>query len=335
MWKNLKQFILLAILLVGSLKVHAATLSADWTVNQDSATQYTIEATITAVNGNVRGIEVFLDLAAAYGSGNYTFTVSQSSTTTQLLNLNGGYDGDIDDQIVNNTILQNTTVVLTVVVTVTDPSLVDVSALSGLVISTNPSTTIPITPLLVSIDTYSDIGLANQTSYSFSGVCSESGNSVFVVVSDGINNINTTVTCLSDSWSVAGLNVSSLNDGNITITATHSNGIDTVQAQVTVSKATTADISVSKTDSSTTYTPGSNSIYNITVSNAGPLDVVGISVVDAIPNGGTATWTCSATGAASCTASGSGNINELVNIPAGESVTFLVTVSWSINPADY
>ena len=39
-----------------------------------------------------------------------------------------------------------------------------------------------------------------------------------------------------------------------------------------------------------------------------------------------ATWTCVGTGG-TCTASGSGNINDVVNLPAGSSVTYTVNVS--------
>ncbi|NVJ68358.1 MAG: DUF11 domain-containing protein [Gammaproteobacteria bacterium] len=340
MLRNLQ--LLLAVLMLNLLlvpKAWAATLSADWVTNQDSATQYTIQATITAVNGNVRNITSQLDLAAAFGVGNYTFSVSQSSTTSQLLNLNPGYDGDGvtpgDELLVTNTILQNTTVTLTVVVTVTDPSLVNVSALNGFVFSTNPNTVIPISSIFVSIDTYPDIGISNQTSYAFSGSCSENGNLVSVVVSDGISNINTSATCISGSWSVSGLDVSSLNDGAITIDAAHSDSTNTATASVTVQKATTADVSISKSDGASTYTPGGISIYNLVVSNAGPMDLVGLGVNDVIPSGGTATWTCSGTGSASCTAAGAGDISELVNIPANESVTFVVTVTWSTDPTDY
>lgn len=325
-------------------KAYAATLTADWVVNQDSSTQYTIEATVTAVNGNVRNITSFLDLAAAFGVGNYSFSVSQTSTTSQFLNINSNYDGDGvtpgDDQLVTNTILQNTTVVLTVVVTVTDPSQVNPSALNGFVFSTNPNTVIPITALLVSIDTYPDIGIANQTSYSFDGSCSENGSLVNIVVSDGVTNINTSATCSLDSWSISGLDVSGLNDGSITITATHSNFVNTAQAQVTVNKATTADISVLKADlnGSTTYTPGATSTYEIVVSNAGPLDVDNIVVNDTLPSGfSAASWSCNPTGSANCdTASGSGSISNItVDIPAGDSVIFIVSVTWSADPNDY
>ncbi len=339
---NMKVFLrytLSIILLIWSVSAFAATLTANWVTNQDSPTQFTIQSTITAVNGNVRGIEVFLDLASAFGSGNYSFTVSQTSTTSQLLNLNGSYDGDSDQQLVTNTILQNTTIVLTVVVTVTDPSLVDMNALSGFVISSNPNTVIPVNAVSVSFVTYPDIGLANQNSYSFDGTCSESGNTVFLTISDGTSSINTTATCISNVWNVTGVDVSSLSDGTITLSAAHSNATDTATAQVTVQKATTADISVTKSDGSNSYTPGQNSVYQILVSNAGPLDVDNIVINDELSTTGytAINWTCVAAGAANCdVGAGSGLISGVtVDIPAGSSVTFTVTVSWSIDPADY
>ncbi len=43
----------------------------------------------------------------------------------------------------------------------------------------------------------------------------------------------------------------------------------------------------------------------------------------------TATWTCVGAGGGTCTASGSGNINDAVNLPVGGSVTYTVTATIS------
>ena len=54
-------------------------------------------------------------------------------------------------------------------------------------------------------------------------------------------------------------------------------------------------------------------------------------MADTFPAALTATWTCVGAGGGTCTASGAGNINDTVNLPAGGSVTY--TASAAIAPA--
>jgi len=87
-----------------------------------------------------------------------------------------------------------------------------------------------------------------------------------------------------------------------------------------------ANLSVSKTDGSTTYTPGASITYTIVAGNAGPSIANGATVSDTIPASITgATWTVAYAGGASGPASGSGNINASVNLPVGGTATFTVT----------
>jgi len=87
-----------------------------------------------------------------------------------------------------------------------------------------------------------------------------------------------------------------------------------------------ADLGITKTDGSATYTPGATITYTIVASNAGPANVIGATVVDVLPAVVTgATWTCTGAGGGTCPASGTGNLNVPVNLPAGASVTFLLT----------
>jgi len=90
-----------------------------------------------------------------------------------------------------------------------------------------------------------------------------------------------------------------------------------------------ADLQVTKTDGVTTYTPGGSVTYFIVVANpTGPSNASGATVIDSFPGQiASANWTCAATGGASCTANGSGNINDSVNVPVGGSVTYTVTAS--------
>ena len=95
--------------------------------------------------------------------------------------------------------------------------------------------------------------------------------------------------------------------------------------------AASADLSITKTDGVTTATPGGSVTYTITASNAGPSNAAGATVADTFPASLTCTWTCVGAGGGTCTASGSGNLDDSVNLPAGGSVTY--TASCTISAA--
>ncbi len=94
--------------------------------------------------------------------------------------------------------------------------------------------------------------------------------------------------------------------------------------------AAQANLAITKTDGVTTATPGGSVTYTIVASNAGPSNAPGATVADTFPAALTCTWTCVGAGGGTCTAAGSGNINNPVNLPAGGSVTY--TASCSIAP---
>ncbi len=88
-----------------------------------------------------------------------------------------------------------------------------------------------------------------------------------------------------------------------------------------------ADLALAKDDGAATALPGSQTVYTLTVTNAGPSHAPGSLVSDSFPLAITAvSWTCSASGGASCgAASGSGNLSETVSLPAGGQVVFQAT----------
>ena len=90
-----------------------------------------------------------------------------------------------------------------------------------------------------------------------------------------------------------------------------------------------ADLTISNSDGVTTANPGGTVTYTIKASNPGPSGVVGATVADTFPSSLTCNWSCSGAGGGTCTSSGSGNINNSVNLPGGASVTFLATCSIS------
>ena len=75
------------------------------------------------------------------------------------------------------------------------------------------------------------------------------------------------------------------------------------------------------------YTPGGNAVYTVVVNNAGPSNVTGATVTDALPTGISSSWTAVASGGATRTLSGSGAISQTINLPPGSSITYTVTMA--------
>ena len=87
-----------------------------------------------------------------------------------------------------------------------------------------------------------------------------------------------------------------------------------------------ADLSITITDYSTSFSASEMKIYEIVVSNLGPSNVTGATVSNAFSNGNATSigWVCLPL--AICTNPlGTGNINETVNLNSGASVTFYLT----------
>ena len=88
----------------------------------------------------------------------------------------------------------------------------------------------------------------------------------------------------------------------------------------------TADLAISKDDGQTSAVPGTPITYTITVGNAGPDDVIGATVTDTFSAALSAiSWTCVASAGSTCTAAGSGDIGDIVDILNGGSATFTVS----------
>jgi uncharacterized repeat protein (TIGR01451 family) len=103
-----------------------------------------------------------------------------------------------------------------------------------------------------------------------------------------------------------------------------------------------ADLSITKSDGSGTYTPGGSATYTLVVANAGPDAVTGAQVTDTLPAGATLTgaWSCAASagstcGAASGGAAGGTSVTLGVNLINGGQATITVPVSFSADPAAY
>jgi len=157
-----------------------------------------------------------------------------------------------------------------------------------------------------------------------------------ISLNSGTYSLNETVPA---GW---GITSSSCNDGSSTGTNPIT-GIIVSSGQTvtcTVSNRRQADLSITKDDSSLTYTPGGTGTYTIIVTNNGPADVSGGTIGDDLPNGVTMTsaWTCTpSSGSSSCnTAPSTTNpISIDVDIANGDTITVTVPVQFSADMDDY
>lgn len=84
-----------------------------------------------------------------------------------------------------------------------------------------------------------------------------------------------------------------------------------------------ADLSITKSNFVNEVTPGTATVYLITVANAGPSDAPATLVSDPLPPGVlSATWSCEGVAGGVCAPTGSGPLAELVDLPVGSSVVF-------------
>ena len=88
-----------------------------------------------------------------------------------------------------------------------------------------------------------------------------------------------------------------------------------------------ADLSISKTSAVNLIGLGLIQ-YNLVIANAGPNAVTGAIVADTFPAGLTnILWSCVGVGGGAGAANGTGNINQLVNLPSGATVVFSITAN--------
>jgi uncharacterized repeat protein (TIGR01451 family) len=118
-----------------------------------------------------------------------------------------------------------------------------------------------------------------------------------------------------------------LSDTNVAVTPT----LNDTTVCYSSSSAPLANLSIANSDGVTTATPGGTVTYTITAANAGPSAAPGSSLTDTFPAALTCTWTCAGSAGGTCTASGSGDINDTVGLPVGGSVIY--TASCAISPS--
>jgi uncharacterized repeat protein (TIGR01451 family) len=121
-----------------------------------------------------------------------------------------------------------------------------------------------------------------------------------------------------------------ITNGNYSIAATNVSPLLGSKVFTTVTAAGTAyaDLQVAITDGKASVPWGQPTSYTITVSNAGPIAASSVSVADTMPAQLTGvTWTCAATGGATCTAAGSGNLGDTIAVPVGATATYTINAT--------
>lgn len=105
-------------------------------------------------------------------------------------------------------------------------------------------------------------------------------------------------------------------------------GASDVQSMPVTVRAASADVGVTLDDGVDSARPGDTLHYVLTVRNQGPDPVAGVAVATALsPRLSGVAWTCTVAGGASCAASGSGDVADAVDLPAGASVTYAITAA--------
>ncbi|HKL50582.1 MAG TPA: beta-propeller fold lactonase family protein, partial [Wenzhouxiangellaceae bacterium] len=125
---------------------------------------------------------------------------------------------------------------------------------------------------------------------------------------------------------------SAMTDASLVVTATVDDSA-TPSVQTNDSHTSTlslsSDLTLGKSASPSTYTPGESSNFTVTVANAGPSDAAGVTLVDNAPTGASISgWSCTPASACPAASGPAGNISETLDVPAGQTAMFIVTVAY-------
>ncbi|HSF14171.1 MAG TPA: DUF11 domain-containing protein [Vicinamibacteria bacterium] len=105
---------------------------------------------------------------------------------------------------------------------------------------------------------------------------------------------------------------------------------------LTLAGVAAADLSLTKNDGVEFVEPGDNVTYTLVATNAGPSPVSGATVTDNFPTDLTGcSWSCSASGGASCTAGPvNGNLLDTIDLPVGSLATYTATCTFTGSESD-
>ncbi len=106
----------------------------------------------------------------------------------------------------------------------------------------------------------------------------------------------------------------------------HDNTSDPQSFTITIEPGLLADLAITKTNGAAFINGIDPVTWTISVENLGPEDLEGAMVEDLIPSTViNASWTCTPSGGATCTASGNGDLLDSVDMPAGSGVVYVLT----------
>jgi len=112
-----------------------------------------------------------------------------------------------------------------------------------------------------------------------------------------------------------------------------SDGYESVWGTAVVTVTPATNLSVTIDDGASFATGGAIVEYTIVVRNAGPAAVAGARVRDVAPaNLSDVAWTCIPGAGATCSAAGSGDLDDVVALPGGGILTYLMTATVAADP---
>jgi hypothetical protein len=249
-------------------------------------------------------------LEVALDANGGTPPISVSAATYPATELAGTYTVALSDTSAD---LDSLTLTLGSGATVTDQQGVEaiLTFLSGLAANKNiivdgilPSVSFSATP---------PINIANQAAYTVTGSCSENGRAVAVAISDAGNahTVNASPTCSTGSFTAGPLDVTSLNDGSVSVTVNHTDAAGNAD-QDSASVAKNTDAPTVSFDALSAINNSNRTSYTVSGYCSEIGQVVAISI-----DGGTVTANpvCSSGGGGTFTAS-SLNVSAVGDDPA-------------------
>lgn len=165
----------------------------------------------------------------------------------------------------------------------------------------------------------------------------------YVLAETAVN--GTLLSSYATTWACADQNGNALSSGtgvSFTYTAPAIRNSPLLVTCRITNRVLSADLSITKSDSGSNYTPGGTATYVITVRNAGPDGVTAAVINDTLPNGATlsAPWSCTPSGGAACSAAAGGTAGERVvsasvDLPLNGQAVISVPVKFSTAAGSY
>src|SRR6185437_4381935 len=257
--------------------------------------------------------------------GNFAGLIEGATLTVNGYNFTISYvGGDGNDVVLNYAAATGLTVSNNETATNSAPGFaIPGSTITYTVVVNNPgsnSASAAISDLLpagIISDTYTATQSGGATGFTASGTGNVNDNAAILPAGSAI------------TYSITGMINPSIS-GNLvdTATITYSNNgtLTPSSSSNTVTLVPQSDLSVTDTDNAPNSTPGAILTYTVVVTNTGPSDATGASIIDSQPaNISSETFTATQTGGATGITSGSGGISNTVDMPAGSTITYLIT----------